>query len=47
MEITCNRCHQTVQAEDLFCPACGLPQLVYTTESAARASRRRSGGPKR
>lgn len=34
MEITCNRCHQTVQAEDLYCPACGLPQLVYTTDSA-------------
>lgn len=33
MEITCNRCHQTVQAEDCYCPACGLPQLVYTAES--------------
>jgi hypothetical protein len=32
MEITCNRCHQTVQAENCYCPACGLPQLVYTTE---------------
>jgi hypothetical protein len=34
MEITCNRCHQTVQAEDLYCPACGLPQLIYTTDGA-------------
>ncbi len=33
MEITCNRCHQTVQAEDCFCPACGLPQLVYTADA--------------
>lgn len=34
MEITCNRCHQPVQADNCFCPTCGLPQLVYTTESA-------------
>jgi hypothetical protein len=32
MEITCNRCHQTVQADNCFCPACGLPQLVYTAD---------------
>jgi hypothetical protein len=35
MEITCNRCHQTVQAENCYCPACGLPQLVYASDSAA------------
>jgi hypothetical protein len=29
MEIACNRCRQTVQPEDCYCPACGLPQLVY------------------
>ncbi len=34
MEITCNRCHQTVKAEDCFCPSCGLPQLVYTADSS-------------
>jgi len=34
MEITCNRCHQPVQADNTFCPACGLPQLVYTPDSA-------------
>ncbi len=33
MEITCNRCRQTIQAEDCYCPACGLPQLVYTTDT--------------
>jgi hypothetical protein len=33
MEITCNRCHQTVQAENCYCPVCGLPQLVYTTDA--------------
>ena len=34
MEITCNRCHQTVQADNTFCPTCGLPQLVYAPDSA-------------
>jgi hypothetical protein len=34
MEKTCNRCHQTVQAEDCYCPYCGLPQLVYATDAA-------------
>jgi hypothetical protein len=29
MEATCTRCHQTVQTENCYCPACGLPQLVY------------------
>jgi RNA polymerase subunit RPABC4/transcription elongation factor Spt4 len=32
MEITCTRCHQAIQAEDCYCPACGLPQLLYTAE---------------
>src|ERR1035441_4605381 len=34
MEITCTRCHQTVQVENSYCPACGLPQLVYTPDEA-------------
>lgn len=34
MEITCTRCHQTVQVENSYCPACGLPQLVYTADEA-------------
>jgi hypothetical protein len=29
MEVTCNRCQQTVQAGNCYCPACGLPQLVF------------------
>jgi hypothetical protein len=33
MEITCKRCHQTVEAESCYCPACGLPQLVYSIDS--------------
>jgi hypothetical protein len=32
MEITCNRCQQTVQAENCYCPVCGLPQLVYAAD---------------
>lgn len=35
MEITCNRCHQTVHAEDCFCPSCGLPQLTYSADAAS------------
>jgi hypothetical protein len=34
MEITCSRCHQTLESADCFCPVCGLPQLVYTTEGS-------------
>ncbi len=33
MEITCSRCHQSVAAESCYCPTCGLPQLVYTSET--------------
>ena len=35
MEITCNRCHQTVQAENCYCPVCGLPQFVYSADGAS------------
>jgi hypothetical protein len=37
MELTCSRCHQTVQPADCYCPFCGLPQLVYTADAAAAA----------
>lgn len=37
MEITCSRCHQAVPAESCFCPACGLPQLVYSSEDTGGA----------
>jgi hypothetical protein len=33
MEITCTRCHETVLAGNRYCPACGLPQLVYSAEA--------------
>ena len=35
MEITCNRCHQAVPAEGCFCPMCGLPQIVYSSENGS------------
>ena len=34
MEITCTRCHQTIQTDDCYCPACGLPQLLYAAEGS-------------
>ena len=35
MDLTCDRCHQAVQPGASFCPNCGLPQLVYSTEESA------------
>jgi hypothetical protein len=35
MESTCNRCHQGVPAESCYCPTCGLPQIVYSSEEGA------------
>jgi hypothetical protein len=32
MEITCTRCHRTVEDENCYCPACGLPRLTYSTD---------------
>ena len=29
MEATCQRCHEILREADLYCPACGLPQLTY------------------
>jgi hypothetical protein len=37
MELTCSRCHQTVQNGCCYCPNCGLPQLVYSAENSADA----------
>ena len=37
MEITCTRCHQAVEAGTCYCPACGMPQLIYSTEGAGEA----------
>jgi hypothetical protein len=35
MEITCSRCHQPVEEDSCYCPSCGLPQLVYSSEPTA------------
>lgn len=35
MEQTCDRCHETLTDEYRYCPACGLPQLVYSAENSA------------
>lgn len=46
MELTCSRCHQTVQPDDCFCPFCGLPQLVYTADgSSTQGQSERVGEP--
>ncbi len=37
MEVTCSRCHQTVQDGNCYCPNCGLPQLVFSAENSAEA----------
>ena len=38
MEITCTRCHQTILADNTYCPACGLPQLVCSAEGETGTS---------
>lgn len=35
MEITCTRCHQAVEADNCYCPTCGLPQLVYSADPSS------------
>ena len=35
MEITCTRCHQTVEADSCYCPTCGLPQLLYAADPSS------------
>jgi hypothetical protein len=37
MEVTCIRCHQTVQDGSCYCPNCGLPQLVFSAENSGEA----------
>lgn len=38
MEVTCQRCHQSLPDGGTFCPSCGLPQLIYTVEAPANAA---------
>lgn len=48
MEITCSRCHQAVVAGTCYCPGCGMPQLVYSSEGGGEQGLgERSEGPVR
>src|SRR6185437_16174434 len=48
MEIACSRCHQAVVAGTCYCPGCGMPQLVYSTEGTGeQGSAERSEPPVR
>src|SRR5260370_5752830 len=38
MEATCNRCDQGVPSESCYCPTCGLPQVVYSSEDGTGAA---------
>jgi hypothetical protein len=38
MEISCTRCHQSIEESACFCPHCGLPQLVYASEGAPESA---------
>ena len=39
MEAVCQRCHETLREADRYCPACGLPQLIYlATENSSPLS---------
>jgi hypothetical protein len=44
MELTCSRCHQTVRDGDRYCPACGLPQLVFSGENSAEPGQQERRG---
>lgn len=44
MEVTCIRCHQTVQDGYCYCPNCGLPQLVFSAENSAEAGQDKRWG---
>ena len=37
MELSCSRCHQTVQNENCYCPTCGLPQFVFSADNSPEA----------
>ena len=34
MDSVCSRCHKPLQGEDCYCPACGLPQLVFAADGS-------------
>jgi hypothetical protein len=38
LDITCQRCHETLREADRYCPVCGLPQLVYIASESLSVS---------
>jgi len=38
LEITCQRCHETLRDADRYCPACGLPQLTFVEPESSAAA---------
>jgi hypothetical protein len=38
LEITCQRCHETLRETDRYCPVCGLPQLIYLAAETPAAA---------
>lgn len=38
LDITCQRCHETLRDADRYCPACGLPQLTFVEPESAAAA---------
>lgn len=44
MELSCSRCHQTVQDGYCYCPTCGLPQIIYSAESSGDAGQNERWG---
>jgi hypothetical protein len=44
LEETCQRCHETLNGEDLYCPSCGLPQLTYLAAEMPQVTADESGG---
>jgi hypothetical protein len=38
LEATCQRCHETLRDADRYCPACGLPQLIFVASETPVAA---------
>lgn len=45
MEIACQRCHRILPEDSCFCPACGLPQLIYEAEELPQTEQDASDAP--
>ena len=43
METICERCRQSVAEGSRFCPACGLPQIVYSNQNSGSGDQSEDG----